>query len=366
VGLQPDNKVSDNHYHGKEGSQIPVTFEGNLARELGIQGTFDQEISDRLFRGMRPEMVDGKEQKLTLRLDKDRVGAWDWTFNVDKSISTAELVGGDSRILGVRQKAVTAAMDYVEENSRVRVRKGAEVDKPKPKTYKYPARYTDSLLYECHWHTSARDGSPHGHAHVKIYNLSKDPVEDAVKAVELRFVDRKEANGIYNNVLRKGLNELGYKTKSKGESLEIAGFPAEVKVIFSPRHEAIKEMEATFERKAADYRKEKEIGKGVSPEIAASIEAKPLSSKAKSKLSVYNRPEKPTDRPLPERQAGWRARLGPGQLKAVMSMVSRAKLSVKSAKWRSSLKRHASKLRSYSLLHSKPAHARTRDNERSR
>lgn len=333
MGLQPDNKVGDNHYHGREESQIPVRFEGNLARELGIYGTFDQGVSDRLFRGMKPELVDGKEQKLTLRIDKDRVGAVDWTFNVDKSVSGAELVGGDSRILGVRERAVTAAMDYVEENSRVRVRKGAEVAKAKPKTYKFPARYTDSLIYERHWHTVARDGSPHGHCHVKIYNLSKDRVEDAVKAVELRFVDRKAANEVYNRWLKRGLNELGYKTRRKGESLELVGFPAEVKAIFSPRHESIKELERSYEERAG----------------------KPMSSKAKGKLSVYNRPEKPDNMPLVERRKGWLGKLTAPQAKAVHGLVGKAKLSVKRSKWRAGLKRHLDRFRPTAVTKDTPA-----------
>lgn len=304
MGLSCDNKIRDFGYHEKEASQLPVQFRGELAREMGIHGTYDREAADRLFRGMRPGLADDKEQRLTQRIVKDRVGAWDWTFNVDKTVSGVALIGGDKRVIDVQHNAVLAAMDYVEKNARVRVRKSAEVVKARPKVYKFPARYTNSLLYDTHVHVAARDGAAHLHTHVRLYNLSKDSEEKCVKAVELRFVDREAANDIYRTSLKRGLNELGYKTTLNGKEIAIAGFPCDVKAICSTRHESIKEMEREYEQK----------------------KGQPLTKKAKGKLSLVGRPDKDeNDRPPEARRQEWRARLSPGQYRKVLSVVERAK-----------------------------------------
>ncbi len=271
---------------------------------------------------MQPELVDGAEKRLTARIDKDRVGAVDWTFNVPKSVSVAELVANDTRITEIRIEAVKAAMRAIEKQSRVRVRKSAEIAKGKPKTWKFPARYTDNLTYELYGHPGARDGSPHAHVHAKIYNLSYDKAEKQWKAVELRYVDRKAVCDLYHKELRRGLNQLGYKTKTVGKSFEITGFPAEIKGLFSSRHTAIKGMEADYEAKAG----------------------KPLSSKAKGKLSVYNRPEKPDNIPLPERRKGWLERLTPSQVSSLMGVVNKSRHAVKASRLRSGMKRHIDRL----------------------
>ena len=295
---------------------------------------------------MQPELVDGKECKLVTRIDKNRVGAVDWTFNVDKSVSLAELVAGDTRIAEVRSRAEAAAMDFIESQVRVKVRKASEVSKGKPKTWKFPERFTDNLLYAGFRHATNRDGAAHGHTHYVIWNLSYDKQEGIFKAVDLRRVDRKGANDVYRKELRQGLNELGYKTRKVGQEFEITGFPAEIKSIFSQRHESIKEMERDYEARAG----------------------KPMGSKAKGKLSVYNRPEKPNDMPLKDRRIGWLARLSPGQYKAVASVVSRAKLSVGRKRWAAKLKNHVAKLRSLTILREGDSResVRTRSNGRSR
>src|SRR5205814_1777190 len=118
-----------------------VTFQGNLADRLGIKDTFDADKADRLFRGMKPDLVDGKEQKLTARLDKDRVMGWDWTFNTPKEFGLIHHLGGDDRLLGIHARAVQKAMRYVEKHARVRVRKQSEIAREKslPKVHKAPA-----------------------------------------------------------------------------------------------------------------------------------------------------------------------------------------------------------------------------------
>jgi conjugative relaxase-like TrwC/TraI family protein len=278
------------------------------------------------MRGMDPELRDGREQKLTLRLDKDRVMADDWTFNRPKSVSVAKLVGGDTRIDDVETRAEQAAMKLIESQATVKVRKRSELAKSKekhPKGWKYPERETNNLLYIAFRHPSARDGSPHDHTHYLILNLSFDKVERVFKAVNLKHVDRKAASEVYQKEMRKGLNELGYKTRKVGKEYEITGFPAEVKAKFSQRHESIERTRDAMEQK---------IGK-------------PMGTKAKGKLSLYDRPEKAPDKPLIVRRKEWLGQLTEGQAGRLKGLVARAKSVARTSRWRSGMQRYVDGLR---------------------
>ncbi len=327
MGVEPDNKVGNHRYYMVEANELSTEFKGNLARILGIEGTFGEQAYDRLFRGMNPELTDGRETKLTLRLDKDRTGAWDWTFNVPKSVSVAEQVAGDTRIGDVRTRAEEKAMRLIESQATVKVRKKSEIEKSKkahPKAWKYPERKTDNLLYIPFRHTSSRSGDPASHTHYVIYNLSFDKQERVFKAVNLKHVDRKAAGDLYHKELRKGLNELGYKTKTVGKSFEIVGFPAEIKAEFSQRHHAIADRSEEFTARTG----------------------RKMSNQAQS---VINRPEKPDDKPLAERRADWAARLTDRQRAGLKALVSRAKGSLRRSRLRAGMKRHLDKARSFVL-----------------
>lgn len=311
IGLQTDNKVNTLDYYKREASQLTVAFGGNLAKHLGIDGTFDWDVADRLFRGMKPGLVDGKEQKLTLRIDKDRVGAWDWTFTCPKSVSVCELVGGDSRIAEVRTEAEQAALRYGEQQARVRVRKSSQIEQGKPKTWKYPARYTDNWLHVGFRHTTARDTMPNAHTHYVIFNLSHDAVEGNTKAIELRYLDRAGMNDVYRAELRKSLHRLGYKTEKVGQEFEICGFPSEIKAHYSQRNGTIRAMEAEYE----------------------AMKGKPLHSKTRGKLSRVDRPEKQPDVPIEQRRKGWLSRLTSEQTARLTSLVKHAYATVRNRYW---------------------------------
>ena len=300
MAIETDNRVGDSSYYLKEANQLPTEFRGKLAQILGIDGTFDPAVYDRLMRGMEPEMVNGKEAKLTMRLDKNRTMADDWTFNRPKSVSAAKLVAGDHRIDAVETRAELAAMKLIEDQATVKVRKKSELEKtPKIKGWKYPERKTNNLLWIAFRHPSSRAVDPASHTHFVIMNLSFDKVERRVKAVCLKHVDRKAAGELYEKEMRKGLNELGYKTRTVGNSWEISGFPAEVKAIYSQRGEQIEGIKQKY-------------------------------PKAGGKVSVIDRPEKQDDQPLEERRKGWISRITDSQLQHLHEMVRKAKRAVRS------------------------------------
>ncbi len=307
--IEFDNAVSDLGYYLDEPSQTPPTFQGKGSRILGIEGEFSPQTLDRLYRGMQPD----RDEKLVTRIRADRRGAFEMTLSLPKSPSIMKELAGDERIKGVMDDAQAVVMKQVESQVRTRVRKASEVEKSKkPKTWRYPERRTENLTYVTFSHPTSRSGDPHYHRHIVILNLTYDKQEKQWKAVELRHIDRPAIAKAYTEALVKGLHRLGYKTTRSGKEFEIVGVPAEVKAEFSRRNAQIKQIAEQYP------------------------EAKP---KARSKHSVYDRPEK-LDIPLEERKKTWKERITKGQLSQLTDLMRRAKNSVRMARMRRNLKRH--------------------------
>jgi conjugative relaxase-like TrwC/TraI family protein len=351
--------VRDANYYLQEHSLTEPRFEGKGAKLLGIDGVSldtdeGRKIYLNLFDGYTTDDQGDRDKKLPKYMHSDRRGAFDLTTNNPKDVSIVNLVGGDRRIDAVILEARKAVSDEVERQARVRVTKKSEVEASKakmPKGWKRPERRPENLVMVWFDHSSSRLEDAHRHGHLWIANVSYDKQEKTWKALELGHLDQQKIADIYRDTMRKGLHQLGYKTEREGKEYRITGFPAEVKGVFSQRGNGIVEMRQEMEARTG----------------------KPMSAKAKSKLPVYDRPEKPADKPLPERQKSWRDRLSPGQLKAVFSFVNKAKAVVKSrglgsafSRWQSDISRHASKLRRTVLTPETESPERSRNDGRSR
>lgn len=318
--------VRDAGYYLQETSLTDPKFEGKGAKLLGIEGISINSDEGRriylnLFDGYTTDAEGNRDKKLPKYMHPDRRGAFDLTTNNPKDVSIVNLVGGDARIDAVIIEARKAVSDEVERQARVRVTKKAEIEAAKakmPKGYRRPERRPENLVMVWFDHSSSRLEDAHRHGHLWIANVSFDKQEKTWKALELGHLDQQKIADIYRDSMRKGLHQLGYKTKRVGKEYEITGFPAEVKAIFSQRSADIVEMREDMEARTG----------------------KPMSSKAKGKLSVYNRPSKPDDMPLPERRKGWIARLTPVQFKSVAGVVKKARMSVKRGRLRASLANH--------------------------
>lgn len=355
MAIEQVRPIRNPEYYLEEQSLTPSVWRGEAAKLLGIEGQqVDRDTYLNLFYGWTTDQDGNRDQRLPKYMHPDRRGAFDLTANDPKSVSIASEVGQDSRIDAVREKAREAVEKEVERQARVRVTKKAEVEASKakmPKGWKRPERRPENLAMFWADHPANRMNDPHRHGHLIVMNLSYDRQEKTWKALELGHLDQQKIADVYRDTMIKGLNQLGYKTKRAGKEYEIVGVPAEVKAEFSRRHTAIKGLESEMEAKVG----------------------KPMGSKAKGKLSVYDRPEKPADMPLPERQKGWRARLSPGQLKAITRIVDKAKAVVRErkmftgfARWQADIARHASKLRSSVITPETESPERSRNDGRSR
>ncbi len=180
-----------------------------------------------------------------------------------------------------------------------------------------PWQQPGNIIFTRFGHSGSREDDAHSHTHVTVMNLSH--TGKSWKAIELgqpqgseHSLDLSRISAVYRDTKMQGYRELGYKVKRSGAEYEIVGVPAEVKAKFSRRHEQVKGLEADYEQR-----------KGA-----------PLTAKAKSRLSVIDRPEKPDDRPIEERRTEWRGRLSDMQLDGLGRLVRQSHVALKRDRYR--------------------------------
>jgi hypothetical protein len=117
------------------------------------------------------------------------------------------LVAGDARLIAAHEKAVTATLAAAEGLACVRVRKGAAVDTQQ-------TRSTGNIIGAQFLHRESRALDPQLHTHCVIFNVTHDPVEKKLKALEPRqlYDQSKDLTQLYRAHLAVSLRGLGYET----------------------------------------------------------------------------------------------------------------------------------------------------------
>jgi conjugative relaxase-like TrwC/TraI family protein len=211
---------------------------------MGLTGPISLEEFARLSNGMHPET----EAQLIRHIDRagytksdgtvvepvDHRAGWDATFSAPKSVSLTGLVGGDSRVLEVHNRAVDVSLAHLEKY--VQARTGSD-----------QSETTGKMVAAKFQHHTARpvDGysAPQLHTHVVIFNMTQreDGKFNALQPKAL-FESQQYATSIYQAELTYGLRQLGYElTTGKSGAPEIAGYTKEYLKASSPRRGQIEE-----------------------------------------------------------------------------------------------------------------------------
>lgn len=331
MAVEAPRPIKDRDYHFREDSLTPPVFFGHEAERQGIAGiradtSEGKTIYMNLFDGYATGENGEREDLLHYRHPKRR-GAFEYVVSDPKDPSIYGEVLGDNRIESVRLKARALVARFIEENAEVKVTKQSEIEKFKPKVGKLVRRKTNSLAMVGWDHVGTRESDPGRHWHLVAFNISHDKREGKNKAIELYHIDKPKLTRIYRDAMRKGLHELGYKTKREGNEYRIVGTPPEVKALFSRRTNGINDKIAKFEEKTG----------------------KELKVEKKKKFSSFDIPEKSPNMPLPERRKGWLSRLTDSQKQSLANVVSKAKKSVTRSRWRSGLQNHLDNIRRQSV-----------------
>jgi conjugative relaxase-like TrwC/TraI family protein len=295
MGIEFDHVVRDPNYYLKEEGIERATFGGKGARLMGLPEGFDPTVYYRLFDGLNP--YDGS--RLTERARKTNArGAIDITITQPKPVSIIRHVMGDERVDKAAEDAKRHALQLIEQQAAVRVRKGG----------KNEDRLSDNLVWLDVPHSMTRpakaDGEPdpHAHNHLVVFNLSHDKAEGIWKAVEFGRLDRKGISHAYHSRLAANMRKLGYQASWDGRRFKVAGIGKGVEDLFCRRRAECEDEK----RKRGD-----------------------LHPKTQARLAVITRaPKRPSVRLL-DMVGRWVSRLTGEQLRQLTGLVERARFVIR-------------------------------------
>ena len=220
-------------------------WQGQLAKEWGLQGAVGSEHFARLSEGQHPETeaqlvrhsvsktYEGKNGKEITTVEH-RAG-WDATFSAPKSVSLTALVGGDERVREAHRESVRLALGELERYTEARI---GNVKKPEP---------TGKFVAATFEHDTARPvegyAAPQLHTHAVIFNVTeRENSQTRALQPQQLFASQTYATQVYRSELAVRLKELGY-TVERGEygQPEIKGYTREYVEASSPRREQVKD-----------------------------------------------------------------------------------------------------------------------------
>lgn len=183
-------------YYAKE---HPGEWQGQGAQALGLTGQVEQAQLSRLLDGRLPN---GERIQTTFDLtdNKKRMGL-DLTFSAPKSVSMQALVAGDKDVTAAHDRAVTRALEQVEQLAEAR-------KKVKGKSYR---ERTGNMVIGKFRHEMSRAKDPQLHTHAVVLNMTQR-TDGAWRALSNEDIFRvqHEVDALYKAELARGLQALGY------------------------------------------------------------------------------------------------------------------------------------------------------------
>ncbi len=236
------------HYYERDGyyskddpaHREASAWAGRGAEELGLKGPVDPETFRAVLEGKVP---DGSGTELGRRGRNGEIlhrPGRDLTFSAPKSVSLAALVGGDRRIVAAHDRAVAAALGWIE-------RHAAETRMKDPATGRMIRAGNQKIVAATFRHDTSRNLDPQLHTHAVLANMVQGgDGKWRTMANEKLYGAKMLLGALYRSELAAGLSRLGYgieKTDADGR-FEIAGVPRAVVQAFSTRRA---EIEAAME-----------------------------------------------------------------------------------------------------------------------
>lgn len=233
-----EEKYAQDDYYSEKHRVVGEWF-GRGAETLGLAGEVAPEDFSAILRGQRPASGDVLVRNANGR-DERRAG-WDATFNAPKSVSIQVLVGRDGELADAHRRAVTRALEELEQYALSRRKGGSE----------WVA--TNNIVAARFDHIAARpsqgvdDGygpDPHLHTHVVIANMTLRPdgLWRGLDPVEI-YRSQRFASAVYRSELAREAQRLGYEIEITGSDgrWELSRYTREQVMAFSRRRQDIEE-----------------------------------------------------------------------------------------------------------------------------
>jgi len=218
-------------YYSRDGSAS--AWQGEGARRLGAVGQIDPTRFKAMLQGDFGRSVTANR---SVRKDAKARAALDLTFGAPKSITLQALIGGDERLIHANDKAVAAALSYVEEHLTMGRRK---------ENGKTRVEHTGNLIIAKFRHETARptEGAapdPHLHVHALLMNLTQRADGSWVSlSNEDIFKLLRVTDAIYQAELERNVRALGYAVRHEKHHIELVHISREQIEFFSKRSAGI-------------------------------------------------------------------------------------------------------------------------------
>lgn len=223
-------------YYSPEGGDPEAQGQwlGEGAAKLGLSGAVDPDAFKNLLAGKLPDGT----QLGTVREKGGEIEhrpGWDLTFSAPKSVSILAEVGGAARVAAAHDRAVHAAVSWIERSVvGTRIRTDGVVDRVR----------TQNLIAAVFRHHTSRNHDPQLHSHAVLLNItqSKDGRWRSMDDKRL-FENKMVAGNVYRSHLAIELQKFGYQieqTHADGR-FEVCGVAPEAIHEFSTRRAQIVE-----------------------------------------------------------------------------------------------------------------------------
>lgn len=220
---------ASNYYEGDDyytaDDKSPSAWFGAAAERQGLSGSVQKADFVAALEG---RTTDDHQLGTTREGKLEHRPGWDMTFSAPKSVSVMAEVAGDKRLIEAHDKAVLAAMAYVEQHgAATRIRNGGKVE----------TAHTGSLAAAIFRHDTSRELDPQLHSHAVILNMTAD-TSGNWRSLESREIYRlyMKAGAIYHQHLASEARQLGYQIEQgKGSLFELKDVPVGVRSGFSQR-----------------------------------------------------------------------------------------------------------------------------------
>ncbi|MGG6241743.1 MobF family relaxase [Nodosilinea sp. AN01ver1] len=216
----------DDYYtEGTDAARSAARWYGQGASTLGLQGAVKPEDFKALLHGTAPN----GECLHARAIDPTRHrAATDYTFSAPKSVSIAELVQGDPRVISAHNQAVDTALGVLQERFAQ-----ARVSTPEGRQ----RVVTGNIVAAVFQHDSSRELDPQLHSHCVVMNTTQLPDGSWRSLSNEEIVANQILLGeIYQNELAYQLRQLGYDIDPQGKGqFELSNYSQPLLGTFSTR-----------------------------------------------------------------------------------------------------------------------------------
>lgn len=221
----------DNYYTKNDGVEHSW-WQGEGAKELGLQGAVDPDVFQALLTGKINDQT--QLGRVTQAGIQHRPG-WDFTFSAPKSISILSEIYGVDLLREAHESAVKDALTHSEKHfSRARIKQGESVE--------FVA--TGNTIVAAFTHDVSREQEPQLHTHTILINATKTADGWRSLSPELFFKQQKQFSRVYKNSLMRRTRALGFALRPSRHDpslFEIDGVSDEIIDVFSTRSKQIRE-----------------------------------------------------------------------------------------------------------------------------